>query len=380
MTEDERDAHLQKALRHAPDATVAPPPELSARILKEARAQAGDAQPSTPPARHSWATWWRRLTHPALATSLAGVMVATLVGLMWWDQPMDEARFRAPAADILQAPAPAATPAPPPAASVQAAPARPSTPSPQRSEASRPRAPAVTPPRGEDTRAARTKESEQRAKKAEAPAVRAGQTAPDARPEARDPPTGAQHPASPPPPAPRAVPAPPAALPASASSEPAPMSTSSPGADTSPHGGPSDAHTTFGASSTPRASDPARLRSIAPATAPQFASVRHAIAADPSPWTWQRGSGAERDMNEALQTWLAQLDAAVGTTWRPRAALESSSPRGRELRLLREGRALHSLRLTERGVLWDNEQATWEAELPTDTLTALQAALDNVTP
>ncbi len=92
------DAHLRAALRHAPDANATPPAALSAAILSQARAAAtpsaltrtAPAATAWPPLRWLLQTWWA-LSHPALATGLASVMVATVVGLMWWDRVPDEA-------------------------------------------------------------------------------------------------------------------------------------------------------------------------------------------------------------------------------------------------------------------------------------------------
>ena len=95
MEDAERDAWLREALRHAPDAGAAPPSVVSAAILAEARAAAarsagtpalprGSVVPANP-----FLMLWRWLARPAVATGFASVMAATLVGLMWWDRPMD---------------------------------------------------------------------------------------------------------------------------------------------------------------------------------------------------------------------------------------------------------------------------------------------------
>ncbi|HEX3141912.1 MAG TPA: hypothetical protein VHQ87_17790, partial [Rhizobacter sp.] len=74
----------------------------------------------------------------------------------------------------------------------------------------------------------------------------------------------------------------------------------------------------------------------------------------------------------AVYAWLAQLDAATGASWQAHTARDTTPPLGPELRLLRDGRLLHSLRLTERGVLWEREQSSWQAEVPPAALQALQ--------
>lgn len=105
----ERDAWLSEALRHAPDADVSAPAALRLSILREARSAAAAplALPlaTTPaPPRASWwqritaggAMLWSALARPPVAAGFASAMVATLVGLLWWDRPMDEALPRPP--------------------------------------------------------------------------------------------------------------------------------------------------------------------------------------------------------------------------------------------------------------------------------------------
>ncbi len=115
--DDEHDAHLQAALRHAPDAALAAPPQLREAILHQARiaARAGSPLPSAaaPSPAVAQPGWWqsidrltRWLARPAVATGFASLAAATLIGLMWWDQPMDErvASSTAPARDGLRTP------------------------------------------------------------------------------------------------------------------------------------------------------------------------------------------------------------------------------------------------------------------------------------
>jgi hypothetical protein len=123
---EEHDAWLRQALQHAPDAAAAPPDALREAILAEARsaARARSRAPSTAPRGRSpldaIADFWSWLARPPVAAGFASVMAATIVGLMWWDRPMDEAlpppasssRVEAPA---LAPPATTAAPAPAPA-------------------------------------------------------------------------------------------------------------------------------------------------------------------------------------------------------------------------------------------------------------------------
>ena len=92
MSDSERDAWLREALRHAPDADAAPPRDLSETILAQARAaaRAGGARARLGRRRHSAVALWDWLARPPVAAGFASVVAATLVGLMWWDRPMDE--------------------------------------------------------------------------------------------------------------------------------------------------------------------------------------------------------------------------------------------------------------------------------------------------
>ena len=118
----EHDAYLRSALRHAPDASLAPPDALDDAILRRARSATAEADASVKPhvplprdvsrghrplAPSSGlgrffsglAGAWSWLARPAVASGFAGVMVATLVGVMWWGRPLDEAlpgRFEPP--------------------------------------------------------------------------------------------------------------------------------------------------------------------------------------------------------------------------------------------------------------------------------------------
>jgi len=119
----EHDAYLRSALRHAPDAALAPPDALDHAILRRARSATADVDAGSPvsipsprenPRKHrpsasdsrlgrivtGLAGAWSWLARPAVASGFAGVMVATLVGVMWWGRPLDEAmpgRYEPPA-------------------------------------------------------------------------------------------------------------------------------------------------------------------------------------------------------------------------------------------------------------------------------------------
>jgi hypothetical protein len=96
----ERDAWLREALRHAPDAGVTPPSALSDAILREARGAA--PQRTRPPiavraaAPSLLRAFWDWLGRPPVAAGFASVLAATLVGMLWWGRPLDEALPQAP--------------------------------------------------------------------------------------------------------------------------------------------------------------------------------------------------------------------------------------------------------------------------------------------
>ena len=369
MTDDERDMHLRQALRHAPDAQVQPPAALSALILSEAHAKARDTKAPQRPARRPLLALWDWFARPSVAAGFAGLMVATLAGMMWWDQPMNEA--------LPQRPAPAATvpsvAAPPVASAPDTAPTQAPA-----AEAER-RAP-------EPPRAALRKAAPAADKAAVTPAKPAAPPPPAPAPQAHDQLAGAA-------PAARES-ASIAALSLPPPVVPAPAMRAAPSA------------VATGALAKSKSSDESeskRERSVAAASgvrsyaAPQadlnetrvqqdaqvritLVRLRGAIAADPAHWTWQRGDGTAQGMNDTIYAWLAQLDNATGSRWQPRAARETGALLGRELRLLHDGRLEHSLRLTEHGVLWEQAQSAWQVELPAATLTPLQSALDTAAP
>lgn len=388
MTDQERDAHLREALRHAPDAQVQPPPALSALILSEARAKARDAKVPERPARRPMLALWDWFARPSVAAGFAGLMVATLVGVMWWDQPMSEA--------LPQRPAPAAAP-------VATAPTVAAPP-----VASAPEAPPPTP----------AAEAERRAPEPPRVALRKATPAADKATIAAAKPAAPSPSSTPPPAAPApmardelaadakagAVPPVRESVPTAALSLPPPVVPAPAATQAAPAGAMAGA--TAGALAKSKSADESeskRARSVTAANAvrsyaePQaelsdqrvqqdvqvrttLVRLRAAIAAGPTHWAWQRADGTAQGMSNAVYAWLAQLDNATGSRWQPRAARETSALLGRELRLLRDGRLEHSLRLTENGVLWEQGQSAWQVDVPPGTLTQLQTALDTAAP
>jgi len=351
MTDEQRDAHLREALRHAPDAQVQPPAALSALILNEARAKARDAATPARAPRHPLFAVWDWLARPPVATGFAGVMVATLVGLMWWDQPMDPAMPHRPEPST----APAAAPAPAP---VAATPPVATAPKPVP-------APTVTTPEADKKAARPATAAAPTATRDEAAADRATGAAGAAlaeRAEARAPAQPPQVAAAPPPPGPAAPSETEASTAAGAGAK-------AKSADESRRQ--RDATFTGDALGRMAKTEANATASRLAAATTRLAPVRAAIAAEPARWAWQRDNGAVQDMNDAVYAWLAQLDGAAGARWQPRASVDATTPPGRELRLLREGRLVHTLRLTERSVMWDSGQSSWLVELPAATLKAL---------
>ena len=350
MTDEARDAHLRQALRHAPDAQLQPPPALSELILKEARAKARDAAAAPAPVpRHPLWRAWDWLARPSVATGFAGVMVATLVGLMRWDQPMDEAMPRPPAPAAAPAPAATTPPAVPIAEAPRSAPAPEPTQAPQRKSvpAAKPAAPAAP-----------ARELAAREEAAAPAVVGAAQPAREAAPPVAL--------AAPPPPAP----APAAAADTATAGAAAALSQAKSFDEAKRQRSMASADTLNKAKAEAREAE--ARSSIAP--------VRAAIAAEPARWAWQRSGAAPQGMNDAVYAWLAQLESATGTRWQTRAGRDTAVPLGRELQLLRDGRVQHSLRLSERGVSWDSGQSALHVELTAGQLAELQAALERAAP
>ena len=407
-----RDAWLSQALRHAPDADAVPPTAVSAAILAEARAAIARPTSSSPrgaPARggtfaDTLRACWDALARPSVAAAFASVMAATIVGLMWWDRPMDETQPRPPptaaerkiaappeppAPASLDTPAPAAASADPQGAatSVRVAPA----------EVARKReAPAAFP--SQETAQAKQREAPRprvdEAKKDGAPSSFAGRGAATparqaqnamateslsaAAPAATSVPVEPTAPASPAPPpvvaaAPAARPAPAPTSPLDAGRAAQPVAKSiAPARATVPSADPAmrrrgdadrrdstDALERDKAAAAPEAfarrdtPDLRRERAVA-ATSP-LAPLRDAIARDPQRWTLQSAAGAEIALDPAWRDWLAEIDAAAAGRWQATTAqaLEDERREGAVLRLFVDGRAAAVIRLDGQAVQLD---------------------------
>lgn len=357
--DEPRDPHLHAALRNAPDAQMRAPDSLSARILGEARAKARSPGAAAAPTSFI-RIGWSRLTQPAVATALTGVLVATIVGLMWWGEPIDQAQ--APRPPAVQS-SPAQLPAKPPASRSEISP--PAKPNPAAAPA----------PSALDSRKAERKKEAESSSSAEASA----RAAPSSAAEPTQAPAEA---------APESAPAPveareesvsiaaPAAAELPASQLPAPMSASK-------------ARPAIAAMSDQLAGaarDSRELRELrerravaapmpaTPAAAPMLAEVPAQILAAPERWRWHGDAGTSRPMNEPMRAWLAEFDMQTRTRWRAVAepsAIESAA----SWQLLLDGQPVLTIRIGERSVLALQNNGSWQAELPAATLEALRASL-----
>ncbi|HZT56625.1 MAG TPA: hypothetical protein VFA35_10390 [Burkholderiaceae bacterium] len=320
----ERDAWLSEALRHAPDAQAAPPAALRDAILRQARAAAHAARvPAPASARGPWAVAWDWLARPRVAAGFASVMVATLVGVMWWGQPIDRTLAPPPAVDAT--PAPAATPPAAPAAPPEFAP-------------DAPRQAATPAPRRQPARAA-------------------------------------------PPAAPSPAPAPtptPAQVPALRERAPPPLTAAAPSpveAARDEARAPNAAAVSRGIVAKAAAPAAERATDAVDARPATLRALLAAVAAQPERWGWER-SGAVQALTPALQRWLAQLDAASAGVATRAAAETAPSGEASVLRLYRDGALAATLRLddTSAGLVPGPRVA-----LPPATLAALKQALDDAT-
>lgn len=323
------DAHLQAALRHAPDRSVAPPPGLSAQILAQAH-QAVAAAPAalSGPVRlrvllRSLDRW---LSQPALAGAVATAALATVIGLMW--------RSGAPAdggPELVEATVPAAAPPVGDKPATDMALTAVPEPAPAAAPSARPRPPV-------------------RAAKAPAPQpLQAPMTAAAA---------GAEPAADPPPRAEPAQEAAPAALAAAPASEPlhalqAALRERPDTVQVLP-AGQDLARADLRAAKSLAAADTARERSV---VRPAPAAVAPASAPD---------AGA------AGRAWLAQVARAAEGRWQPAAASAADEREaGHGVRI--DGTMAGWLVLTEQGVLWRPATGpAWRADLDAAALQTLR--------
>ena len=342
--EPERDAWLSEALRHAPDANAVPPAELSEAILRQARNAVKVPQPAARARPHGLMQWWSWLARPSVAAGFATVMVAVLVGVMWWDRPLDES--------LPPREAPAAVPAPAPAREeaksiAQAAP---------ENEATRP---TEKPARSAPTQAPTTAKRE-RAAADPAPMVSAKKS----NEQVSD--------AAAPAPAPTSTPAP------------------TPFPESAAKSGGGAARDEAAEQRSERATGSLSSVAPAPVTAapapPPKLALRQQSAVDaltplanpPERWTWQRGAGIQA-MTPALQGWLAQLNRAA--RWRSADGAVPSPADGPVLQLRHDG-TLHSTIQISDSAAWltPTDGPPVMAPLSPATTASLKAALLAATP
>jgi hypothetical protein len=400
-----RDAWLRQALRHAPDADAAPPSALNEHILREARAalRPAAAAPPAPVAAQAW--WqplidaWDWLARPPMAAGFASVMLAGVIGLMWWERPLQEALppavpviAEAPPPVEMTAPAPTQAPAAPPSpaaeppAATAPAPGRMATqaPSPRPQAAQNETAKrAPKPAESEDKRVSRERSSR--------PAQET-QAAADARADtavAQAPAVAAAPPAAPvmPPAAARVEPPPAQAAPAAKSAAPVLADADRRRDGAAGGAGERAEHSDQRELAAARpalgsAASAHERRAVAGLASPIASStaLRRSVGADLARWSSQRGTAAPRAADAALLDWLALLDDASRGRWsRDAAGSEAASAdAASELTLLRDGQVQARIRLAGNRVEVDQGGRRERAELPADRAAALRSALDGL--
>lgn len=381
--DEDRDAWLAQALRHAPDANADAPPALSDRILREARAA---VRPATLPTRAEpigplpWlaaALSW--LARPPVAAGFASMVVATLVGVMWWDQPLDQTLPGAP--EVVSSTPQARAETTPPVAGA-AAPAAPEL------RAAPPES--VAPKPADASRGAQGRQADKKEAGKSAPTSRPADDrarmlgAADAGPALAAPaPPPAAFPAAPPPQAPQA-----AAANEAASADRERLERAAPAAKEM-------AESVARAAADQAVAQRNELRALGGATSPALARARSAdtgeallaalraqIAQHPERWRWQRGPGTPQPMNPAMQRWLAELERQTASRWQTNAGITPGSVGS--LRLFRDGTLQLTLGFGGSSVWAETIGASAPpasvAALPEGVAASLRNALDEAAP
>ena len=352
--QDERDAWLSLALRHAPDANADAPPALSETILREARSAvarpaAKATETATAPMRsrgdrsNRFVSAWDWLARPPMPAGFGAVMVATVVGIVWWGRPLDETL-----------PHPPQSGATAPQTRIEAAPAVLADTRPGEREA------AAVPPAALS------------ADKSHSPPQREAKTGP--APETR-PPVAAERA--------RRQPGDSAAAPSVA---PAPAMARA--VQQAPE--PADLRRELGASGAAVADATAQRSSQSLSAAPTaaaktapLAELLTALAQQPERWSWQRGSAEPQAMNPALQSWLVQLDRSTASHWGAAFAPAPNQALG-TLRLLLDGVPRATLGFEAGGVRAEisaaGGAASALARVPPSVTDRLKKALDEAAP
>jgi hypothetical protein len=386
-TPEERDAWLHQALRHAPDASATPPQALRDAILAKARS----AVRRQPAARRSmidrFAEFWSWLARPPVAAGFASVMAATLVGLMWWDRPMDEAL---PPPSLRRTEPPRAAPTVP----------NPAT-SPDTAAAAKTAAPRafLAEPRQDDRRASNSLS----ASPAATPFPEKSQSGSNTNSQNLPAATAIAKKGEP-------APAPTTNATTAAADAQGPVTMQAPRtapAETRADASTNDAKSADALAATPRAETLAakpesalRQRDAAPtraaagsfdagaaatprafAAAP-MADLLNSIVQDAPSWSRPTASGDVVALDEATQAWLASVDAATTGRWQQAEGnrlthLESAPGSAVQTLLLhRDGRSSVIVRIDSGGVFFELQPGSaWFAPLPVEALARLRAAL-----
>lgn len=355
------DPWLREALRHAPDADAAPPPKVNEAILRLGRAAVAARVPRPAPPPPNWfdrvGEAWGWLARPPVAAAFAGLMVATVVGVMWWGRPLEEALPPREAPVVASAPPPAivAAPAdvPAPARTEAPAAAKAAAPQPIERKMAPPAAPAKAVPAPPPVPAEANRVAELARQKQSLPAIAAGAAAPAT-------------------PAPDAAPALPGGLERrelAATAVPAPAPPPAALADAarpSALTGRADA-----------AATPARATAGSIET-PGLSNLRFEIKPRPQAWSWQRNDGPTRPMDDAMQNWIGLADRTARPHWNPGTAAGEDA--GTTLRFLRDGQLKATLRIGPRGLRLDRGGTSESAGLAAAQTATLSTALDALGP
>ena len=337
----ERDAWLRAALRHAPDAGVGAPASVTQTILHQARAATVSvaarqpARSTEPPLQNFWSWLWR----PSVAAGFASVMVATVVGLMWWDRPMEEA--------LPPREAQMDTAAAPPTASATVT---------ATAESARP-----------DALPSRAAVAPAAARKA-APAVVAPPPALPAPALQRDlataksaAPAGAAAPAQP--------------NPSTAVADAAPRARES--AERRELASAPAAPATLNMAAQADAAAPAAAAPRAAAakfiSTPGLSNLRFEVRGRPQAWSWQRDDGEAREIDDALQDWIVQADRVAHPQWTHGTSAGGITA---TLRFTRGGVVRAVLRIGPAGLQLTRGGKTESAELTAGQAAALLSGLD----
>ena len=429
---DEHDAWLRQALRHAPDAAAAPPPALREAILAEARSavqgrRRSAPRPSLADRAAAFSSW---LARPAVAASFASVMAATLVGLMWWDRPMDETLppprssrsvepVAAPAAATATEAAPSlrTAPLPRPEAPLSRPATTPTSPSPtaaKRADSAREEKasagattaapgkegvpqdalqaapPSPFPGNGPAANAAAARDRAAMpalAKKAESPTMAAATQAPERA-------------ATPPPPA---APTETArrldiaandakgggVTDAARAATPARQRAAMPSGDAASHEATGALDATAGAAPRAFAATPPPLheaissesKAADAAAARPMAALLGSIAQGTGHWSRTVPTGSIAPLDAPTESWLASVDAATTGRWQaagePASRLEGDlTAPANALRVGRDGRNAAIVRIEDAGVLFEMPPGpAWFAPLPPEAVARLRATL-----